>query len=442
MSETDRQLKDKLNTNQAMRERMCLELLQTQTNFTEIRPRLPKGGPDGGRDIEGLHKGMQRTFGAVGFINDATDTQEHRRKATAKFVEDLARATDIAATDPDAASEVFVFFTNVGLTPTIIDDLKRKAYNRNISVCEIYDRERIRIMLDCNTGYAIRQRYLDMSLTDAEQKDFFDRWGEQLQRMISTGLGDIDSMIRRLHFLAEAQSLVDQISVIVKLSRPLHEISGGDFLFQTMLMLRTHAEGLISIAFGSGSDPIIETADQFRQSGAQFSRNTKKGFSYAQLWPNSPQHERYKAVVDEAKDIDVDRWTRVGTSSGLLQIEQASIYTHYGSEPFLDRFYPTCKLIDLHRCLVIFNCDAIIAENIEEVDLVADQYHLLHLTRADFLIADGSRERIVSAADFGHLDLSTSWQTLRPADGTSAFMPDFHSKTPTRRYSADRHTSE
>ena len=53
MSETDRQLKDKLNTNQAMRERMCLELLQTQKNFTEARPRLPKGGPDGGRDIEG-----------------------------------------------------------------------------------------------------------------------------------------------------------------------------------------------------------------------------------------------------------------------------------------------------------------------------------------------------------------------------------------------------
>ena len=421
---------------------MCLELLQTQKNFTEVRPRLPKGGPDGGRDIEGLYKGTQRTFGAVGFTNDATDTQEHRRKAKAKFLEDLTRVSAIGTSELDSAPEVFVFFTNVSLTPAIIDDLKKTVYNHNIAVCEIYDRERMRIMLDSNTGYAIRQRYLDIPLTDAEQKDFFDRWGEQLQTIISTGLGDIDSMIRRLHFLAEAQSLVDQISVIVKLSRPLYDISGGEFLFQTTLMLRTHADGLISIAFGSGSGPIIETIAQLRQSGAQFPRNSQKGFSYAQLWPNSPQHESYKAIIDEETGIDVDKWTPVGTSSGLLQIEQTSIYTRYGSEPFLDRFYPTCRLIDLHRCFVIFDCDAPIADHIEKVDLVADQYHLLHLTSDNFRLVDGSRERIVSASDFGHLDPSTSWRTLRPSDGVSAFMPDFHTKTPTRRYSADRQSPD
>ena len=189
--------------------------------FYRSPPSFTKRWSRWGRDIEGLYKGTQRTFGAVGFINDATDTQEHRRKAKAKFIEDLARVTAIGTSERDFAPEVFVFFTNVGLTPAIIDDLKKTAYNHNIEVCEIYDRERMRIMLDSNTGYAIRQRYLDISLTDSEQKDFFDRWGEQLQTIISASLGDIDSMIRRLHFLAEAQSLVDQISVIVKLSRPL-----------------------------------------------------------------------------------------------------------------------------------------------------------------------------------------------------------------------------
>ena len=49
----------------------------------------------------------QRTFGAVGFINDATDTQEHRRKAEGKFIEDLARATAIGTSEPDSAPEVF-----------------------------------------------------------------------------------------------------------------------------------------------------------------------------------------------------------------------------------------------------------------------------------------------------------------------------------------------
>ena len=441
MSETDRQLKDKLNTNQAMRERMCLELLQTQTHFTDVRPRLPKGGPDGGRDIEAVYRGTQKTFGAVGFINDATDTEEHRRKAKAKFLEDLARVSALQTNELESPLEVFVFFTNIGLTPAINDDLKKAAYNQGIKVCEIYDRERMRIMLDSNTGYAIRQRYLDIPLTDAEQKDFFDRWGEQLQTMISSGLSDIDSMIHRLHFLAEAQSLVDQISVIVKLSRPLYEISGGEFLFQTMLMLRTHSDGLISIAFGSGSNPIAETITQFHQRGSQLSRNSQKGFSYAQLWPDSPQHERHKSMVDQDKAIDVDNWIPVGRSSGVLQFEKPLIHTNYGSEPFLDRFYPTCKLMDLHRCFVIFDCDAATADHIEEVHLTANQYHLLHLTGDDFWLEEGSRESIVPQCDFCHLEPSTGWRRLRPKELASAFMPDFHASTPSRRYSAVRHSS-
>ncbi len=47
MSETDRQLKDHLNTNQAKRERMCLEILSVQDGYTDLQPRLPKGGRTG-----------------------------------------------------------------------------------------------------------------------------------------------------------------------------------------------------------------------------------------------------------------------------------------------------------------------------------------------------------------------------------------------------------
>ena len=192
MSETDRQLKDRLNTNQVVRERMCVELLQTHRDFLDVRPRLPKGGPDGGRDLEATYKDGQRVVGAVGFVNDAADTREHRSRAESKFNADLERLSAIPADGRKRKPEVFVFFTNVGLTPTIVARLTKSAYAANVSQCEVFDRERIRLMLDCNTGYAIRQRHLGIPLSDAEQKDFFDRWGNDLQRMMSTTLGSIE----------------------------------------------------------------------------------------------------------------------------------------------------------------------------------------------------------------------------------------------------------
>lgn len=91
MSETDRRLKDHLNTNQAKRERMCLEILSVQDDYSDVRPRLPKGGPDGGCDLKGSHK-ESLLFGAVGFVNDATDLSQHRDQIKAKFKEDLENA--------------------------------------------------------------------------------------------------------------------------------------------------------------------------------------------------------------------------------------------------------------------------------------------------------------------------------------------------------------
>ena len=416
---------------------MCLDLLQTQPHFTEVRPRLPKGGPDGGHDIEALYKDEQRVFGAVGFVNDATDTEEHRRKARTKFAEDLAKLSTITIGEQNSAPDVFVFFTNVGLTPGIIDDLKKAAYDANISICEIYDRERMRLMLDCNTGYAIRQRYLDIPLSDAEQKDFFGKWGDDLQTMMSTGLSGIETLARRLHFLAEAQFLVDEISVIVRLTSPLGEISGGDFLFQTMITLQTHTAGLFSMSFGSCSEPIVDTIDQFRTRGSQTSNNRQRGFSYAGLLPGSPQQERYQAMLGEEVDDDVERWLSFGGSRGVLQIEKPYIRARYGSEPFLERLYPTCRLIDLHRCMILFDCNAAIADHVEEVFVLANQYCVLHLRKHDFRVENGSFDRFRLPAELSHIDRSGAWRILRPRDVTSSFMPDFYSRTPERWFAVD-----
>ena len=56
--ETEQRLKNFLNSNQVVRERMCLQILSLNHNYSEIKPRHPNGGPDQGRDIEALYKNV------------------------------------------------------------------------------------------------------------------------------------------------------------------------------------------------------------------------------------------------------------------------------------------------------------------------------------------------------------------------------------------------
>jgi hypothetical protein len=54
---TDERLKSYLDTNQLQRERMCLAILSIDRRFTNLRPRHPRGGPDGGRDVDAIFRG-------------------------------------------------------------------------------------------------------------------------------------------------------------------------------------------------------------------------------------------------------------------------------------------------------------------------------------------------------------------------------------------------
>jgi hypothetical protein len=107
---TDERLKTYLDRKQLQRERMCLAILAIDKRFTNVQPRHPRGGPDGGRDIEALFLGEQKAIGAIGFVNQANDSPEHKRKAKRKFADDLKSA---ATAEP--ALKAFVFFTNVNL---------------------------------------------------------------------------------------------------------------------------------------------------------------------------------------------------------------------------------------------------------------------------------------------------------------------------------------
>ena len=435
MSETDRRLKDHLNTNQAERERMCLELLSVQEGYSDLRPRVPKGGPDGGRDIEGLYRG-ELLFGAAGFVNDATDTEEHRRQIRGKFGDDLDNA--LKEKEGKLAPKGFVFLTNVGLTPGIISELKRSAFARGIGYCEVFDRERLRIILDSNRGYAIRFRYLDISLNDAEQKDFFSAWADGITSLIGSGIAGIDQTTKRIQFLLESQLLLDSLGTIVRLDCPIWDACKGKFFFQTSLTLRVHSQGLMGLTFGGGTDDIVETLSEWEARGRGFARNSQYGFGYSWLIPDTEQYQVFEGDADKLEfpqgvsSEDKMQYIRTSGSSGILEVQRDTLAFDTLTEPFLFRLQPTCKLLELHGCMILFECNREISDHIKEILIVGGGYQLLKITRDDLKSAPGSFDRLKMPIEGKQKPDSHDWVTLRPSGYSSAFSIDLMHKTPLR----------
>src|SRR5271156_4939384 len=93
--DTDERLKSRLNNDQVSRERMCAAILPLDRSYSQVQPRRPEGGPDGGRDIQAIRNGRTEVWGAVGFQNSVTDSADDKRQAKKKFKDDVDVALGI-----------------------------------------------------------------------------------------------------------------------------------------------------------------------------------------------------------------------------------------------------------------------------------------------------------------------------------------------------------
>lgn len=103
---------------------MCLGVLAAVSHFSDVRPRRPKGGPDGSRDIELVCDGRD-VWGGVGFRNNATDSVEDKKWVVAKYQSDIE-----SAQDQNPSLWGFVFLTNIDLTPTEVSQFLEYAKRR------------------------------------------------------------------------------------------------------------------------------------------------------------------------------------------------------------------------------------------------------------------------------------------------------------------------
>ena len=396
------------------------------------------GYQKGGRTEEETFRGFIKETSVSapsGFVNDASDTDQHRAQIRSKFSEDIASA--LKAKEDKPIPKGFVFLTNVGLTPGIIGDLQKLAYECGVSYCEILDRERLRIILDSNRGYAIRFRYLDISLNDAEQKDFFSAWADGITSLIGSGIKGIDQTTKRIQFLLESQLLVDDLITVVKLNSSIWEACKGEFFFQTSLSLRVHSQGLVAFSFGGGTQEIVESLDEWEERGRELARNSQYGFGFSWIIPEMEQYLPFKGseeTLEHPKNADNEKrmqYIRTARSQGILEVQRDVLYFRILSEPFLFRLEPTCKLLELHGCMILFDCSKEIADHISEIVIVGGGYELLKLDRGELNNLKGSYDRLKVPKEGKQEPGGHEWITLRPFT-SSAFSIDLMHKTPKR----------
>jgi hypothetical protein len=223
-----RETEERLRTwmiDQAEQERLCLGILSLDPRFTEMKPRRPKGGPDGARDIEAVFSNRETIWGAVGFRTNARDDDDDKGWVKKKFKNDIA-----AAKEENPSLWGFIFFTNVDLTPAEVTSLEQYARNKGLSFVDLFWRERLRIALDSPRGLGFRYQYLRINLSEAEQSAFFAEYGQGLEQLLRKGFSAIDEKLHRLEFHQECQKELVEARVVITLRQPATAEQLGHYL--------------------------------------------------------------------------------------------------------------------------------------------------------------------------------------------------------------------
>jgi len=396
---TDERLQTWLDSNHLDRERLALAVIKTDKRFRDVRPIHPRGGPDKGRDIQGIYDGKE-VFIAVGFLNSANDSDKDRRKTLKKFESDLKRAKEECKD-----LQNFIFITNVNLTATqkqkVIEHAKSEGI---IYLCDIYDRERIRIVLDSPDGLAIRYQYLGISLSEAEQAAFFTKWGDTLQDFISQSFESVGDKLSRIQFLQEANKPLRSLNFVLRLK---DNADIGDSPHYRAVMIISSVTPMAKFR-----QLHIGTCDAGFSSGIRRTTFTNDGVVRA-FWEDDPQN-----IILSGGGI----WDRP-----IRSIVGTGGYWKYGSRE------PMVNLWDLNECYFGFFTNESLSNKIDSIEVYANEY-LLWASGMQDLHAHIHSHTPKTPWEFTASELNDRWVRIMPKSGAGVLR--FDDITPKRFYVA------
>jgi hypothetical protein len=439
-TDTDIRLRSWLDANQRDREQMCRSVLAVDPHYSDVRPRHPAGGRDGGRDIEAVFNADRVAYGAVGFHNGANDSDEQKKKIKAKFSSDIRSAL---AAKPDL--KAFAFLTNLHFTMGEQSEMKAEARKSGIEHCDILDRERLRIELDSPGGFFIRFQYLGIPMSEAEQASFLARYGDRIQEVVSTGFQRIERVLNRILSLQEAADVLDGVVVLFLLKKnyPADEI--GHFRAFVGITLRAVSHGILTIWFGS-SDKSNRFRDDIK---GEEKKNELVGIAHGMATGQWEQHVELSAPRnvegnDENESISASgeahhkeeeerEFVKVGSGSSIGRDRVRSIPARYSHDDPLIRFRPRLQLRDLNDCMFMPALNRSLAEKLHSIQVFANGYKLADIGPDDFTI-DASPYASTVPDGFTPDELADPWVRIRPSAVSSVFQLRFTSTTPRRMY--------
>lgn len=418
--DTEQKLKNYLATDQLKQERLCLAILSLNKKFSNITPRHPYGGPDHGRDIQAIYENNYICFIAVGFKQDANDSTEQINQIKKKFNDDLNNALSNAKKE-QIDLKGFIFFTNLKLTVEIIAELKQTAINAGLFYCDIYNREQILQILNTPDGYAIRFEFLDITLTEEEQKSFFAKWGNDIRSIISNGFGQQKKAIDRMIFLQESLLPLDNLSVLLKLKREYKAEEIGYFrivIFLSIPSLKKIDDNTDVVKI------VLCQTDNSSRLGNDFNKSKSgidKGIS---------GYDGFGVYNNTLKDKNF-RYFQMSTSSGIGQESVRSFYLDYSPNAIL-RIPPEFKIADFDKAFFMSCISENLCDKIDSLHIFMNSYEVFNVNSKE-LVFENIMENTFDdfPVMFTDEELKIPWKRTFYKNGNSIQL-DFTSNTPKR----------
>lgn len=421
---TDERLRSYLDTNQLAREQLAVDLLAVDRRFTGIKPRHPRGGPDGGIDIDATFESQPAAV-AVGFVNGATDSDDEKKQIKAKYKADARSA---AAKTPRPG--MFVFFTNINLTQGEKSALRGSCAKTGIATSEIFDRERMRVLLDSPNGLGIRYRYLQIPLSDAEQAAFFSRWGDEIQRVIGSRFTSVESSLARIQFLYEAAAPLSDFVVTAELDREYAAAEIGHFRLVCSLHLEEPKDGIFGVSFGStdnsGRPDAKEQADLDPRTGGIGRSMCGGAWVVGHLGAQSAKPE--EPEQGSGTEFPRERLSSF-TSVGREKLRLLSISFGFGNG--LMRLPPYLALRDMDGCRFVVFANRSLAEKIKVIHVTGNEYKLAEFTGKRIRL-DKPNAPPYFPYVFSDQELGDPW--VRVMGGIGPYRLSFSDFTPRRMY--------
>jgi hypothetical protein len=408
---TDERLRSWLDANQLSRERLCAGVLGVDGRFQRVEGRQPGGGADGGWDIECIDT-LQRVWRVgVGFRNSASDSPADRRWAFQKMISDAEKA---AVNRPE--NSCFGFMTNVKFSVQKRDATIKEVKKLGFDACELFDRERIRLLLDGADGLAIRFQFLGIPLSDAEQATFFNRWGVKIQAVIESTISRVEDRLARIEFLLEQDRPLRSLLFNLRLNAPIEENAHFRALMCILLPGLPIAHQVLTLA----------TCNETKIRAATFSGGAHNTILEA-FW----SEEANKSENDEARPICTAARRMMSTGARTKPKRIESIGASGGFSEFIND-PDQLALKDLDEAWIAVFVNATIASRIASVRVFANGYLILNLERSSLDFSEPG-DAVSTPWTFEPSELSDPWVRVMP-HGHPVLR--FDEVTPTRMYRA------